>query len=76
MDAGCKAARLHLKKASRSEYEKIVQEAKLTPTQEDVLRRHILCDETVCKISMDTNRSERRVKSLLHQAYQAVGKIL
>lgn len=76
MDEGCKAARKHLKEATRSEYEALVHEAKLTPSQEEILRRHILCGDSVCKISIDTHSSERRVKDALHRAYSAVGKIL
>lgn len=75
MDEGCKAARTRLKDATRTEYETLVKEAKLTPTQEDILRRHILCGNTVCKISLDTSISERRVKQSLHRAYAAVSRI-
>lgn len=75
MDAGCKAARQRLKESTRMEYEALTREAKLTPTQEDILRRHILCGDTICKISLDTSISERRVKLRLHQAYAAVSRI-
>lgn len=75
MDAGCKAARQRLKESTRTEYETLTREAKLTPTQEDILRRHILCGDTVCKISLDTSISERRIKLHLHQAYAAVSRI-
>lgn len=74
MDEGCKAARTRLKDATRTEYETLVKEAKLTPTQEDILRRHILCGDSVCKISLDTSISERRIKQSLHQAYAAVSR--
>lgn len=75
MNPDCKAARQRLKDATRTEYETLVKEAKLTPTQEDILRRHILCGDSVCKISLDTSISERRVKLRLHQAYAAVSRI-
>lgn len=75
MDEGCKAARQRLKDATRTEYEALTREAKLTPTKEDILRRHILCGDSVCKISLDTSISERRVKLNLHQAYAAVSRI-
>lgn len=75
MNPDCKAARQRLKESTRTEYETLTREAKLTPTQEDILRRHILCGDTVCKISLDTSISERRVKLRLHQAYAAVSRI-
>lgn len=74
MNPDCKAARQRLKEATRTEYDALTREAKLTPTQEDILRRHILCGDTICKISIDTSISERRVKLHLHQAYKAVSK--
>ena len=75
MNPECKAARQRLKDATRMEYKTLVKEAKLTPTQEDILRRHILYGDTICKISLDTSISERRVKLRLHQAYAAVSRI-
>ena len=75
MNPECKAARKRLKESTRTEYETLVKEAKLTPTQEDILCRHILCGDSVCKISLDTSISERRVKQSLHRAYAAVSRI-
>ena len=76
MDAKCKAARLALKTATRSEYEAIVHEAKLTPFQDELLRRHILQDESICKISLETHCSERKVRRQIHKAYLNVSLLL
>ena len=76
MDAKCKAARLALRTATRSEYEAIVHEAKLTPFQEELVRRHILCDETIAHIAIEKHSSEQRIKRQLHKAYVAVSLLL
>ena len=47
-----KAARAKLKAASRSEYDKLIYEAKLTPRQEEIINLHILKDWSICKIAL------------------------
>lgn len=76
MDAQCKAARLALRTATRSEYEAIIHEAKLTPLQDELLRRHILQDESICKAAIETHCSERKVRRLIHKAYLSVSLLL
>lgn len=76
MDNATKAARKRLKEATRKEYEIMVMEAKLTPLQEEILRRHILCGHSICKISMDIHRSDRSIKENLKRAYMGIGKII
>ena len=76
MNPDCKAARLHLKGATRSEYNALVYEAKLTPEQEDILNRHILKGETIVKISLDLHCGMNYVKTRLHEAYMIIGKAL
>jgi len=76
MDEACKMARKRIKAATRKEYETLIHEAKLTPLQEEILRRHILCDDSICKISIDLHRSERSVKTSLSKAYKAISQIM
>lgn len=76
MNPDCKAARLHLKGATRSEYNALVYEAKLTPEQEEILNRHILKAETIVKISLDLHCSTTNIKNRLHEAYNIIGKVM
>lgn len=76
MDEDCKIARARIKRATRSEYNAVVYEAKLTPMQEEVLRRHILQAETITAISFALYCSERKVKAQLKEAYKAVYQAL
>ena len=76
MNPDCKAARAFLKCATRSEYNKIVYEAKLTPEQEEILNRHILKDETIVKISLELHCSTTNIKNRLHEAYNIIRKVM
>lgn len=76
MNPDCKAARSFLKCATRSEYNAIVYEAKLTPEQEEILNRHILKAETIVKISLDLHCSVANVKARLHEAYIIISKAI
>ena len=76
MNPDCKAARAYLKCATRSEYNAIVYEAKLTPEQEEILNRHILKDETIVKISLELHCSTTNIKSRLHEAYNIIHKAI
>jgi hypothetical protein len=76
MDKKCRIARLALRTATRTEYEAIIHEAKVTPLQEELLRRHILDDETIAKIAIEKHSSEQRIKRQLHKAYVAVSLLL
>ena len=76
MNPDCKAARAFLKCATRSEYNALVYEAKLTPEQEEILNRHILKAETIVKISLDLHCSANFVKTRLHEAYNIIRKAM
>ena len=67
MNPASKAARQYMKSATLAEYNKTVKNAKLTPAQEEVLRRHILLGESIVKISFELHISERAVKQNLSQ---------
>lgn len=76
MNPKCKMARHWLKASTKSEYIAMVDEAKLTPTQEEILCRHILKDNTVTKISISMNISERQVSLALCSSYKKIAEIL
>jgi DNA-binding NarL/FixJ family response regulator len=75
MNPECKAARLRLKQSTRSEYNALVYEAKLTPEQEEILNRHILRSETIVKIADALHCSEFHVKKSLQKSYIKVSKV-
>lgn len=76
MDESSKAARKHIKAATRSEYNSIVYEAKLTPEQEEILNRHILRSETIVKIADVMHCSEFHVKESLRKIYIRISKVI
>lgn len=76
MDAKCKAARMALRTATRSQYEALIHESKLTPFQEELVRRHILECESISCIASEKYSSEQRIKRQLHKAYVAVSLLL
>jgi len=47
-----KAARQRLKDANKAEFEKLLENANLTPTQEKIARLHFVKDWTICKIAL------------------------
>jgi len=75
MNPECKSARLRLKQSTRSEYNALVYEAKLTPEQEEILNRHILRSETIVKIADALHCSEFHVKKSLQKSYIKVSKV-
>lgn len=76
MDRACKIARSRLKNSTRSEFEALISEAKLTPTQEEILRRYILRGETIYKISTSIHISERQVSLSLHTSYKSAYAVM
>lgn len=74
MNKNSKYARKFLKECTREEFEKAIYDANLTPTQEDIIRLHILKDKSVIAISMKLNLSERSVKKALSIAYLKISK--
>ena len=76
MNEFSKAARQYIKAATRSEYNSIVYEAKLTPEQEDILNRHIIHSETIVKIADVLHCSEFHVKESLKKTYLRISKVI
>ena len=75
MDAKHRLVRARLKCASRAEYERIVHEAKITPEQEEILRRHIVRGEPVFKIAAALHYCDGTIKKKLRIAYAAIGNL-
>ena len=71
-----KMARNFLKDSTRSEFEKVIYDSKLTPIQEKVIRRHILDNRSVCSIMLELNCSEACVRRALSAAYQHVFRLI
>jgi len=76
MDRKSWAARNALKEATRARYDKLVDEAKLTPLQEEMLRLHIALGEPIREVALITHCSEATVKRHLHNAYRRVALLL
>ena len=74
MNIYTKQTRQYLKICNREEFEKAIYNANLTPTQEDIIRLHILKDKSVIAISMELNLSERSVKRTLSIAYFKISR--
>lgn len=70
-----KEVRKRLKRATLTEYKKLVMEAKLTPLQTAVLKYHIIEDKTVIETSEKLNCSERTVAGILQQSYDKLSKV-
>jgi len=64
-----KAARDLLMNAKRSEFERILTEAKVPPIYEDVARLHIVSGLTLYQIAMNLNISERTARKYLATVY-------
>lgn len=71
-----KQARNYLRDCLRSEFEKAVYEAKLTPLQDKVIREHILNDKSVVAISMELNCCDTGIRRALSTGYIRVAKFL
>ena len=57
-----KTARQRLKQATKAEFEKIIDNAKLTPIQEKIVRLHFVKDWTICKIAMSLSCCESTIR--------------
>ncbi|SHI61412.1 hypothetical protein SAMN02745671_01152 [Anaerovibrio lipolyticus DSM 3074] len=71
-----KQARNYLRDCLRSEFEKAVYEAKLTPIQEKVIREHILNDKSVVAIGMELNCSDTGIRRSLSTGYIRIARYL
>lgn len=75
MNQQSKDARTRLRKATRTEFERMVYEAMLTPTQDNIVRLHIAQGVTVGCIAMRMNMSEACIRKHLCEAYEKVAKV-
>jgi DNA-binding NarL/FixJ family response regulator len=75
MNQKSKNARTKLRKATRTEFEKLVYEAMLTPVQESIIRLHIAQGVAVGYIAMRMSMSEACVRKHLCEAYEKVAKV-
>lgn len=76
MNPDCKAARSFLKRATRSEYNAAVYEAKLTPEQEEILNRHIIFEESIVQMATALHCNTAHIKTRLHEAYTTIHKVV
>jgi len=67
-----KAARRRLKQSTRTEYERLIYEAKLTPRQEQIINLHILNDCSVCKIALSLSCCQSLIRKELTSAYEKI----
>lgn len=70
-----KLARQRLKDASKAEFEKIVDDAKLTPIQEKIVRLHFVKDWSICKIALSLSCCDSVVKKHLTITYDRINKL-
>ena len=75
MKAERKAARQKLKQAVKSEFEKIIENAQLTPTQEKVVRFSIVKDFSVCQIAILLSCGESTVRKHLAKSFDKIAKL-
>lgn len=70
-----KKARERLKLAIRSEYEKLIYAAKLTPIQKQILDMYILQDLSICEIAFRLNCCESIIRRRLSEIYDRIAKL-
>jgi len=75
MNQRSRDARQRLKDATREEFERIMYEALLTPSQDKIVRLHIVQDVSVCGIAERLCCSETTVRKRLSSAYEKVAKV-
>ena len=75
MDKSRKDARRTLKQANKTQYNKLADEAALTPSQRETLDMHILQDLTIVQIATRCHISERAVADKLAMAYKKIASI-
>lgn len=74
MNQSSKDARLKLRKATRTEFERLVYEAMLTPVQEKIVRLHIAQGKSITFVSMRLSMSDACVRKHLVEVYEKVSK--
>lgn len=75
MDAARKTARERLKQATKSEFEKLIADANLTPSQEKIARLHFSKDWTICKIALTLACCDSAVRKHLSIIYDKIAKM-
>ena len=75
MNRQSKEARMRLRMSTRAEFERLVYEAMLTPTQEKIIRLHIAEGVPVTYISMRLSVSEACIRKNLAEVYEKVAKV-
>lgn len=75
MNQQSKDARMRLKKATRAEFERLVYEAMLTPTQEHIVRLHVAQSVSIACIAIRLSMSDSCVRKRLGEVYEKVAKV-
>lgn len=75
MNAKLKATRQRLREATRKEFEMLIYDAMLTPTQEEILVFHIAKGIGLQQIAERKGYSESGIRKILAQCYEKVSKI-
>ena len=70
-----KSARQLLKSATRNEYESLIHDANLTPTQIKILHLHFAQEFSICKIALKLNCCESCVRKRLAEIYDKIAKL-
>ena len=71
-----KCVRQWLIESTRSEFEEVILEAKLTQRQEHIIRNRILDSKMNFQIAMDNNVSDKTIERDLQLAYMAILRVL
>lgn len=74
MKATRKAARQRLKDATLAEYNALITEANLTPTQRKILDMYICKGNSISRIAMELFICESAVRKHITRAYDKVSK--
>lgn len=75
MNQSSKDARMKLKKATRTEFDKLIYESLLTPFQEKIIRLHIAEGVPISIVAMRLAISDAAVRNQLSLIYEKVAKI-
>lgn len=67
--------RARLKQSTRTEFEKIIYDAMLTPQQEHIIRLHICDGVCIGAIADRLGYSDSGVRKILNHAYEKVAKL-
>lgn len=75
MNQSSKDARLKLRKATRTEFERLVYEAMLTPIQEHIIRLHVAQGISIACIATRLAMSDACVRKRLCESYEKIAKV-